>query len=132
MVFGLFYFFKRVSGLQEAFQWIRSAILTFPDLSRPPNHFSGPISANFRSIFNIFWISTFRNPTFGIHLRASGSIWRPSETGGSFTTVKMQSNRRERPFYRRVAKAGRTKYRKTHGSSAGAQRHTPAKHIAQP
>ena len=35
--------------------------------------------------------------------------------GGSFTIVKMQSKRRDRPFYRRVAKVGGTKYRKTHG-----------------
>ena len=49
------------------------------------------------------------------HLEAS---WRPSETGGSFTIVKMQSNRRDRPFYRRVAKVGGTKYRKTHGFRA--------------
>ena len=47
-------------------------------------------------------------------------IWRPSESGGPFSIIKMQSNRRERPFYRRVAKVGGTKYRKTHGSRAPA------------
>ena len=59
-----------------------------------------------------------------------GGIWRPSESGGPFSIIKMQSNRRDPPFYRRVAKVGGTKYRKTHGSSAGAQaghtRRTPS------
>ena len=49
----------------------------------------------------------------------SGDMKRPSEKGGSFTIVKMGSKRRERPFYRRVAKVGGTKYRKTHGSRDG-------------
>ena len=49
----------------------------------------------------------------------SGDIKGPSEKGGSFTIVKMGSKRRERPFYRRVAKVGGTKYRKTHGSRDG-------------
>ena len=48
----------------------------------------------------------------------SGDIKGPSEKGGSFTIVKMGSKRRDRPFYRRVAKVGGTKYRKTHGSRA--------------
>ena len=55
------------------------------------------------------------------HLGASGGIKGRSESGGAFTIVKMQSNRRERPFYRRMAKVGGTKYRKTHGSSEGAR-----------
>ena len=63
------------------------------------------------------------------HLGASGSIWRPSESGGSFTIVKMQSNRRDRPFYRRVAKVGGTKYRKTHGSRVNAHRPPPRQHF---
>ena len=33
-----------------------------------------------------------------------GGIWRPSESGGPFSIIKMQSNRRGQPFYRRVAK----------------------------
>ena len=45
--------------------------------------------------------------------------WGPSESGGAFTIIKMRSNRRDRPFYRRVAKVGGTKYRKTHGSRDG-------------
>ena len=45
----------------------------------------------------------------------SGDIKGPSEKGGSSTIVKMGSKRRDRPFYRRVAKVGGTKYRKTHG-----------------
>ena len=49
----------------------------------------------------------------------SGDIKGPSEKGGSFTIVKMGAKRRERPFYRRVAKVGGTKYRKTHGSRDG-------------
>ena len=53
-----------------------------------------------------------------------GGIWRPSESGGPCYIIKMQSNRRERPFYRRVAKVGGTKYRKTHGSRADAWRST--------
>ena len=61
------------------------------------------------------------------HLEAS---WGPSETGGPFTLIKMQSNRRERPFYRRVAKVGRTKYCKTHGFCAGTLCGTPAVPIA--
>ena len=50
-----------------------------------------------------------------------GGIWRPSESGGPFSIIKMQSNRHGRPFYRRLAKVGGAKYRKTHGSSEGAQ-----------
>ena len=61
-----------------------------------------------------------------------GGIWRPSESGGPFSIIKMQSNRRDRPFYRRVAKVRGTKYRKTHGSSAGARPGTPDKGLAQP
>ena len=71
-----------------------------------------------------------------------GGIWEASRSigwlgsilsfGGSFTIVKMQPKRRDRPFYRRVAKVGGTKYRKTHGSSASARQHTPAVPIAQP
>ena len=51
-----------------------------------------------------------------------GGIWRPSESGGLFSIIKMQGNRRDRPFYRRVAKVGGTKYRKTHGFRAEASR----------
>ena len=47
-----------------------------------------------------------------------GSFWG---LGGSFCIVKMGSKCRERPFRRRVAKVGVTKYRILHGSSAGAQ-----------
>ena len=57
----------------------------------------------------------------GSILEASGSIrWLGStwSIGGPFSIIKMQSNRRDRPFYRRVAKVGGTKYRKTHGSRA--------------
>ena len=66
-----------------------------------------------------------------------GSIWEAFRSigwlgsilsfGDSFTIVKMQSNRRDRPFYRRVAKVGGTKYRKTHGSRADAWRERSAK-----
>ena len=72
----------------------------------------------------------------GKHLRGIwehlGGIWEASRSigwlgsilsfGGSFTIVKMQSKRHDRPFYRRVAKVGGTKYRKTHGSRADAWR----------
>ena len=61
-----------------------------------------------------------------------GGIWEASRNiewlgsilsfGGSFTIVKMQPKRRDRPFYRRVAKVGGTKYRKTHGFRAEASR----------
>ena len=60
-----------------------------------------------------------------------GGIWRPSESGGPFSIIKMQAKRRGRPFYRRVAKVRGTKYRKTHGSREGArpeltrERHSP-------
>ena len=57
-----------------------------------------------------------------------GSIWEAFRSigwlgsilrfGGSFTIVKMQSKRRDRAFYRRVAKVGATEYRKTHGFRA--------------
>ena len=63
-VFDLFLIFKGVLEVREAFQWIRSAILTHPDLSRPPDHFSGPISANFRTIFNIFLDFNFSKSNF--------------------------------------------------------------------
>ena len=64
------------------------------------------------------------------HLKTSGDIQRPcdpesgdikgpSEKGGQFTIVKMGSKHRELPFYRRVAKVGGTKYRKTHGIREG-------------
>ena len=70
------------------------------------------------------------------HLEASGGIleasWRPSETGGSFTIVKMQSNRCEQPFYRRVAKIGGTKYGKTHGFRADAWRERAAEQSIAP
>ena len=58
-----------------------------------------------------------------------GSTWN---LRGPFSIIKMGSNRRERPFYRRVAKVGRTKYRKTQGSSADAPSGRPGTHIAQP
>ena len=54
-----------------------------------------------------------------------GGIWEASRSigwlgsilsfGGSFTIVKMQSKRRDRPFYRRVAKVGSTEYCNLHG-----------------
>ena len=60
-----------------------------------------------------------------------GGIWEASRSleclgssrglGGSFSIVKMGSKCRERPFRRRVAKVGVTKYRILHGSSATAQ-----------
>ena len=82
----------------------------------PKQHFRGILHASQRHLGGIWEI---------------GGIWRPSESGGPFSIIKMQSNRRDRPFYRRVAKVGRTKYRKTHGSSEGARleqsrrRHSP-------
>ena len=64
-----------------------------------------------------------------------GGIWEASRSlgclggsrglGGSFSIVKMGSKRRDRPFRRRVAKVGVTKYRILHGSSANAQRENP-------
>ena len=42
------------------------------------------------------------------HLGASGSIKGRSKSGGPFSIIKMQSNNRNRPFYRRVAKVGGT------------------------
>ena len=66
----IFWIFKRVFGLREAFQWIRSQILTHPDLSRPPDHFSGPISDHFWIIFNICVGSRF----FKIQLFSKKSI----------------------------------------------------------
>ena len=70
----------------------------------------------------------------GKHLRSIwehlGGIWEAFRSigwlegilsfGGSFTIVKMQSKRRDRPFYHRVAKVGGTKYRKTYGFRAQA------------
>ena len=50
-----------------------------------------------------------------------GWLGRSLSLGGPFTIVKMGTKRRERPFRRRVAKVGVTKYRILHGSSAGAQ-----------
>ena len=71
----------------------------------PKQHFRGILHASQRHLGGIWEI---------------GGIWRPSESGGPFSIIKMGSKRRERPFYRRVAKVGRTKCRKTHGSSVTA------------
>ena len=55
-----------------------------------------------------------------------GSTLKPEDL---FTIVKMKSNRCNQPFYRRVAKAGRTKYRKTHGSRDGRRQQQPSTQI---
>ena len=86
-----------------------TARLNMTPAREPKQHFRGILHASQRHLGSIWEV---------------GGIWRPSESGGPFSIIKMQSNRRERPFYRRVAKVGRTKYRKTHGSSATA----PAAH----
>ena len=64
-----------------------------------------------------------RDPWGGILEKESWGL------GGSFSIVKMGSKRRERPFRRRVAKVGVTKYRILHGSSATAQ---PARNPPHP
>ena len=50
--FSGFFIFFRGFGLREAFHWIRSAILTHPDLSRAREDLSRPVS-------DIFWIFCF-------------------------------------------------------------------------
>ena len=49
---GIFAIFFRGFGLREAFHWIRSAILTHPDLSRAREDLSRPVS-------DIFWRFVF-------------------------------------------------------------------------
>ena len=48
-------------GVREGFHWIRSAILTRPDLSTAREDLSGPVSDNFPTISGlfIFGLSTF-------------------------------------------------------------------------
>ena len=53
-IFCLFWIFKRVLEVREAFQWIRDAILLFPEVSRPQDHFSGSISHHIQTCFDMF------------------------------------------------------------------------------
>ena len=54
VVFVIFELKKKVLEVREAFQWIQDAILLFPEVSRPQNHFSGPISDYFRKKIDVF------------------------------------------------------------------------------
>ena len=115
----------------------RSTRVHFFDLGWLWDSTLGPLDR----LFDVFFSSLKKVKLFFFHRalwsvasatqRGKGGNWEASRSlgclgssrslGGPFTIVKMQSKRRERPFRRRVAKVGVTKYRILHGSSADAQ-----------
>ena len=65
-------------------------------------------SGSIRGYLGGIWEASGRHQSIWKHLGASGSIKGRFQSGGPFSIIKMQSNRRDRTFYCRVAKVGDT------------------------